>query len=84
MVREGRLFKGGRGGLRRYVQEIEEGWPQARWEDTGVVGMKPEKETMEPAWVPKRPLSPDLPKGGGRGALLCDILEACQRGGLLQ
>lgn len=83
MVREGRLFKGGRGGLRRYVQEIEEGWPQARWEDTGVVGMKPEKETMNQPGYQRGPcLQTSL--GGGGGALLCDILEACQRGGLLQ
>lgn len=51
------------------MQEIEEDWPQARWEDTGIVGMKPEKKT-EPAWVPKRPLSPDLPKGDKGNSLV--------------
>lgn len=82
MIREGRLFKGGRGGLRSYVQEIEEGWPQARWEDMGVVGMKPEKETVnQPGY--QRGACPQTSLRG-EGAFLRDILEACQRGGLLQ
>lgn len=81
-VRKGRLFKGGRGGLRRYVQEIEEDWPQARWEDTGIVGMKPEKKTVNQPGYQRGPC-PQTSLRGIRGTLLCDILEAFQRGGLL-